>query len=215
MNQFFFCERAAPEQMDALWAEGWRHFGCYFFRYDRLEQAGRTFTVLPLRLPLSDFGPSKSQRRILKRNEDLTIRVLPAFVNEAALDLFERHKTRFQTNVPESLFTFISEQPDRAPCPCLSLCLYHRDELVGLSYLDVGKRACSSVYQMFEPDEEKRSLGVLMILLAIRLSAEMGKSLYYPGYAYVEPSHYDYKKKFKGLYGYDWAGNWQPLPRSR
>jgi len=32
----------------------------------------------------------------------------------------------------------------------------------------------------------------------------------YPGYATLGPSHYDYKKQFRGLEGYDWAsGKWR------
>ena len=211
MNEGFVCERLSPAQLDALLASGWRHFGRSFFRYDRLVQEGRTFHVLPLRLPLAAFSPSRSQRRVLRRNGDLSLRVVPAFVDDAAETLFERHKTRFEKNVPESLHSFVSERPERVPCPCACLCLHQRGRLVGLSYLDLGEAGSSSVYQMFEPDEERRSLGVLMILLAIRVSAELGKSLYYPGYAYREPSHYDYKKRFAGLCGYDWRGEWRGL----
>lgn len=132
-------------------------------------------------------------------------------MDDAALELFERHRTRFEENAPESLFTFVSEAPARVPCPCLALCLYRRAALVGLSYLDVGETACSSVYQMFAPEEARRSPGVLMILQAIRLSERLGQALYYPGYAYREAPHYDYKKRFKGLRGYDWRGRWRAL----
>lgn len=99
MHEVFFCQRVSPLALDALWAAGWRHFGQHFFRYDRLEHGNQALHVLPLRLRPAAFAPSRSQRRVLRRNADLTLRVGPAFVNDAALELFERHKTRFSHSV--------------------------------------------------------------------------------------------------------------------
>ncbi|MBL8189740.1 MAG: arginine-tRNA-protein transferase, partial [Acidobacteria bacterium] len=33
INEEFFRHSIEPELMDKLWAQGWRHFGEYFFRY--------------------------------------------------------------------------------------------------------------------------------------------------------------------------------------
>ena len=215
VNEYFFYDDVSPAQMDTLWAGGWRHFGGYFFRYASTQQEGRTFAVLPLRMRLSAFAASRSQTRTLKRNADLEVRVVPAYVDAEVEDLFEHHKTRFSHNVPESIYSFVSHEPDEVPCRCVSLCLFKDDRLVGISYLDIGKTASSSVYQCFDPLETKRSLGNLMILLSVQHSHSLGKTLYYPGYAYKEPSHYDYKKNFVGLEAYDWkTATWPPLPRS-
>lgn len=214
MNEYFFYDDVSPEQMDALWANGWRHFGNYFFRYSSTRQDNSTFSVLPLRLRLSAFAASRSQTRTLKRNADLEVRFVPAFVDAEVEALFERHKTRFSHNVPESVYNFVSHQPATLPCMCVSLCLFDRERLVGISYLDVGATAASSVYQCFDPAETRRSLGNLMILLSVQHSHSLGKTFYYPGYAYREASHYDYKKNFAGLEAYDWTtGTWPALAR--
>lgn len=196
--------------MDRLWAAGWRHFGSYFFRYSHLPKGRTVYHVLPLRVRLSALTLSRSQRRILKKNQDVETRVVPAFVSDAAITLFNRHKQRFDDNIPESLYTFVSQDPAHVPCECRAVCLYLHGALIGISYLDVGDRATSSVYQCFEPTLARRSLGIYMIIAALRWSQENGKLLYYPGYAYHEPSHYDYKKAFSGLEGYDWKGVWRP-----
>ena len=213
VNEYFFCDAVSPLQIDGLWAKGWRHFGTYFFRYSSVQRAGEVYTVLPLRVRLTTFTPSRSQKRVLRRNRDLRASLVPAFVNDEANALFERHKVRFADNVPESLYTFVSQQPARVPCECLSLCLHEAESLVGVSYLDVGAKACSSVYQCFDPDLSKRSLGILMILLSLRYARAAGKRYYYPGYAYREPSHYDYKKTLGGLEGFEWAGEWRAVKR--
>lgn len=207
INEYFLEPHIPPALMDALWGQGWRHFGAYFFRYSKAGQND----VLPLRLQLGRFQFSTSQRRVLKRNQDLEVAFQPAFINAEIENLFERHKVRFSRNIPDSLFTFIDEEPAKVPCDCLSLTLHHEGQLIGMSYLDIGQTASSSVYQFFDPAHSKRSLGVLMILLSIENSLKLGQRLYYPGYAYRQPSEYDYKKRLGRLEYFDWQGNWLHL----
>jgi arginine-tRNA-protein transferase len=209
MNEYFFHPHATSKQMDYSWEQGWRHFGAYFFRYSQTN--GKH--VLPLRIKLKVFKMSQSQKRILKKNQDLDFRVMPAFIDKQVETLFEKHKLRFKDNIPESIYTFMSESPATLPCICQSLCLYDQGNLIAISYLDMGEAACSSVYQCFDPAYEKRSLGILMILLSAQQSLKLGKTFYYPGYVFVEPSHYDYKKTFYGLEAFDWQGHWDPFTR--
>ncbi len=204
LNEYFLAAQVEPEDMDRLWAEGWRHFGEYFFRYSQI----RGQTVLPLRVRLAGFLLRRSQQRVLKKNQDIQVRLQPAFVNGQVEALFARHKTRFSHSIPQSIFNFVSQRPAHIPCRCHSLTLYHQGRLVGISYLDEGALSTSSVYQCFDPDLSRRSLGILMLLLSIRFSLERGKAFYYPGYAYQEPSEYDYKKRLGALEYFDWLGNW-------
>ena len=150
---------------------------------------------------------------MVKKSSDLTACFKPAFVNNEVEILFEKHKKRFKENIPDSIYTFVSSQPANVPCQCQSLCLYLNQHLVGISFLDIGEVSTSSVYQCFDPLEDKRSLGILMVLLSIEYSKKLGKKYYYPGYAYKEPSHYDYKKAFRGLEYFDWQHHWLPLTK--
>jgi arginyl-tRNA--protein-N-Asp/Glu arginylyltransferase len=204
---------AAPEQMDALWAKGWRHFGRDFFRYSlSLGDDGGVQFIQPLRMDLAAFQMSKSQRRVLRRNADTDVRIAPAVVDGTREAMFLRHRARFVTNIPESLHIFIpGEHPAREPCECVSVEVILAGRLVAVSYLDVGAEAVSSVYAMFEPDESWRSLGTFTLLHEIQWAAARGKRWLYPGYATAQPSHYDYKKSFRPLQCYDWRGNWLPL----
>lgn len=214
INEYFFYDQVRPEAMDHVWATGWRHFGRYFYRYSLIPHDGAIAKVMPLRVALTQFKLSRSQKRVLKRNEDLRIEFQPAFVSNEVFDLFERHKLRFKDNVPDSVYTFISQQPATVPCDCLAVSLYKDDRLLAISYLDVGKTAMSSVYQCFDPNESKRSLGTLMVLVSAQYALETGKTHYYPGYAYETSSHYDYKKSFYGLEFYHWdEAVWLPLAR--
>jgi leucyl-tRNA---protein transferase len=204
---------ASPDLMDRLWEAGWRHFGREFFRYSlTLSEEGTLQVIQPLRMELSAFCMSKSQRRVVRRNTDAEIRVMPAEVDDDREAMFFRHRERFVSNIPDSLRTFIPEEnPASVPCECVSVEVRAGGRLIGVSYLDVGETSVSSVYAMFEPDEAWRSLGTLTLLKEIEWAAAKGKRWLYPGYATVESSHYDYKKSFRPLMCFDWRGNWLPL----
>jgi arginine-tRNA-protein transferase len=198
--------------MDRLWAAGWRHFGAYFFRYSlQLDDTGVRH-VTPLRLDLTHFVPSKSQRRVLRRNADLRTEFRPASFSVQAQEMFQRHKERFRQNMPEGLETFISTEPATVPCECLECRIYTGPHLIAVSYLDLGEEATSAVYGMFEPHHGQRSLGTYTMLREIEFSRSEGRRWYYLGYATEEPSAYDYKKKFAGLQALNWdSGEWRAL----
>ncbi|MCA1632545.1 MAG: GNAT family N-acetyltransferase [Acidobacteria bacterium] len=200
-----------PWRMDELWAEGWRHFGVLFFRDRKTSYGGRRCSVMPLRVELERFTPSRSQRRVLARNSDAEIRIGETFIDREKRDLFERHKRRFHEAVPDSLYDFLSHAPASVPCRNVEICVSLGGRLAAASFLDVGESATSAVYAMFDPEESKRSLGIFTMLVAIRYSLILGCRHYYPGYACREPSIYDYKKNFAGVEYFDWRGVWGPL----
>ncbi|MDQ3805666.1 MAG: arginine-tRNA-protein transferase, partial [Acidobacteriota bacterium] len=210
-EEYFFRWHVGPREMDALWAEGWRHFGPVFFRYRRGEYGGRGCTVMPLRIDLARFAPSRSQRRVIAKNRDARVRVEATVVTAEMLLMFERHKARFSEEVPDSLGSFLSFEPASVPCPNVSILVHLEGRLAAASFLDVGHAATSAVYAMFDPAHARRSLGIFTMLEAIRYSRAHGRRYYYPGYACLEPSVYDYKKNFAGLEHFDWRGAWLPL----
>jgi arginine-tRNA-protein transferase len=213
-EEYFVSLSVGPRRMDELWAEGWRHFGVLFFRYRRSLHGGRRCSVVPLRVDLEQFSPSRSQKRILNRNSDAEVRIGETFVDAEKEDLFDRHKSRFSEAVPDSLNEFLSHAPASIPCRNVEICVYLEGRLAAVSFLDVGAAATSAVYAMFEPEESKRSLGIFTMLVAIRYSRSLGCRYYYPGYACREPSIYDYKKNFSGIEGLDWRDGWGPLAGS-
>jgi len=209
-DQQFLCLEASPEEMDRFWAEGWRHFGIFFFRYRSAVHGNKLFSVLPLRLDIPRFVQTRSLKRVLAANRDIATSIRPSSVNKAKQALFLKHRRRFKENVPTSLDNFLSPVPDSVPCRNLELCVYLGKRLLGVTFLDLGKTATSAVYAIFEPAEAKRSLGILMMLHSIQFSREQGYRYYYPGYAYHEPFLYDYKKRFVGLEYLDWKTGWKP-----
>ena len=164
--------------------------------------------VLPLRIRLADLTFSKSQRRVLRRNEDLDVTIGPIDIDTESASLFERHKTRFNHGVPESIYNFISRDSDDSPCEAKEIRVTKDGELFAVSYFDVGSNSTSGIYAMFEPTVTMRSLGIFTMLKEIEYSIETGREFYYQGYAYQGPSFYDYKKRFRGTEAFDWHHDW-------
>ena len=210
VNEIGDAEAVSRERMDELWSEGWRHFGSRFFRYSLMWQEERWKRVLNLRVPLQDWSPSKSQRRTLRRNQDLTVEFGPAEPGEEEEKLFQRHKKRFRENVPESLGDFLGDEPNGVPVPCLQVSVRKEGVLVAVSFLDLGFFSCSSIYGVFEPEESSRRLGIFTMLLEMNYARKAGLDFYYLGYVCVESSPYDYKKEVKPAWVWDWK-EWQPF----
>jgi arginyl-tRNA--protein-N-Asp/Glu arginylyltransferase len=214
INEFFHAPEVSAAQMDEFWSQGWRHFGVEFFRYSAMPTStGAWHVIQPLRVEVHGFIPTKSQRRVLRRNADLRCEWSPAVISPEVQTMFDHHKLRFTENVPESLSVFFSADPAKVPCECLSLRVWSGERLVAVSFLDIGQRATSSVYGIFEPEESARSLGVFTMLKEIEWTQSHGRLFYYPGYATREPSHYDYKKQFAGMQYLDWEEGWHVMPK--
>lgn len=215
INERFNSFYQAPEEMDALWNDGWRNFGVEFFRYSLTFYLGEIQKVIPLRIRLADFTFSESQRRVLRKNANLQVKIRPADITPEKEALFQRHKVRFRQDVPFSIYNFLSAVSTATlPCNTNEVCIYDGDRILAVSFLGIGTHSTSATYAMFEPEESKRSLGILMILKEIEYSIEQGKDYLHLGYAYEGPSFYDYKKRFSALESYDWQGNWFPFEKS-
>lgn len=210
INEEFYADTVEPRQLDQLLADGWRHFGTHFFRYNLHIYRDEIVRVIPLRIRLPDFRLSKSQRRVLGKNQDLAVEFAPIRITDEMQALFHLHKHRFHDGVPESIFNFLS--PDAANHPTTGFEITARDaygRLLAASFFDIGEMSTSAIYGCFDPEERGRSLGIFTMLKVIEFSGLHDKTFYYHGYAYEAESFYDYKKRFAGLEQYDWNGQWE------
>ncbi len=210
LNQAFEIQTVSASELDQILAQGWRHFGTYFFRYSNLPSATQVLHVQPLRMRLAQFVRNRSQQRIWQHNQDLITTVETARVLPEYKALFDLHKVRFFENIPDQLEDYLGDYPERFPCQTRVIRVMLNNELIAAHFVDIGEHSLSSVYSVYNPKYHKRNLGIFTILQAIRYAQDLGKRWYYLGFATREPSHYDYKKQFAALEFFDWH-TWQPL----
>ncbi|MEO6051337.1 MAG: arginine-tRNA-protein transferase [Pyrinomonadaceae bacterium] len=208
INEEFQAETVESATLDTLLADAWRHSGTHFFRYNFGVYESEIRRVIPLRLRLADFNLSKSQRRVLRRNVDLETTIIPFDITTEIHALFEQHKRRFKSGIPNSIFDFFARDGENSPTTVLEVSVRRETKLVAASFFDIGITSISSIYGIFDPEEPTRSLGIFTMLKEIEFAIEQDKEFYYHGYAYEGESYYDYKKRFSGLEKFDWSGNW-------
>ena len=154
----------------------------------------------PLRVPVGDFVPSKSQRRVWARNVDeITVRIGPPVIDEARLTLFNRHKMeRGLSRSGEPMTALAYRQWLVDTCmDTVEITYLEGEKLLAVSILDLGRVAASSVYHYFDPDAGRRSLGVFSALIEIEWLRQQGKLWYYFGLYVADCTHLSYKADYR------------------
>ncbi len=208
INEEFETTGVTPEQYDLLLADAWRHFGSHFFRYNFGIYEGKIRRVIPLRIRLANLTLSKSQRRVLRRNTDLEVSIVPYKITPEIHDLFERHKRRFKTGVPNTIYDFIARDAESSPTELFEITVRDNGKLLATSFFDLAEKSVSAIYGCFDPVESTRSLGIFTMLKVMEYATLLGFEFYYHGYAYEGSSFYDYKKRFAAIEAFDWDGTW-------
>ena len=183
---------ASEEDLETLLEQGFRHFGRHYFR-PVCPECGR---CLPLRLRMADYLPTKSARRILRKNVDLDTRFDAPDSRAEAYNLYRLHKRRFETVGKESFqqFTgsfFEAQQTSRHLSTYLDGCL------VAVLHLDVTPLTLSAIYCYYDDSLGERSLGTHSILLAIEHARKLGLRHVYLGYLVAENRHMAYKARYR------------------
>ena len=192
--------KSAVEVNNALSAKGFRRSQSVIYRPACVGCAA----CMSIRIPVARFRPSRTQRRVMKRNADLARRPCEAWATEAQFDLFRRyldHRHADGGMADMDAFDYASmvdETPVNSSVIEYTLPDAETGEarLVGACLSDILGDGLSMVYSFFDPDVPNRSLGACMILDHIRLAAEMGLSYVYLGY-WVNGSP---KMSYKTLY---------------
>jgi arginine-tRNA-protein transferase len=196
--EYFFAYELNYDDLDRLLAKGWRKFGIYYFR----PNCVKCFKCIPLRVPVKDFTPSRSQRRVLRKAEKIRIEFKPLTYRDEIFEIYRDHSlNRFGREV--DLETFISTFYTET-CPAMQSEYYLDDELIGVGFLDISSQAFSSVYFIFKTRYEEFSPGTYSILKEIEKAESLGKKYYYLGYYIRENKSMSYKNMFLPNEKYNW-----------
>lgn len=206
-DDVFWCHSLSPARYLALMNLGFRRSGLIVYR-PRCEGCK---ACVPLRVNVGAFAPTKSQRRVLRKNADVKLELdEPRFTMEKA-ELYRRylkhqHPDSPQESSPESLREFLYTSCTATLEAC------YRDtggRLLGVTILDICPGALSSVYHFFEPDEAKRSIGVFSVLAEIELCRKKGWPWYYLGFWVSGCATMEYKRGY-GPHELLMDGRWTP-----
>ena len=200
---------AATKLNDSLSKQGFRRSQNVLYRPSCAECSA----CMSARIKVADFEPTRSQKRVAKRNARLRRRATSPWATEAQYELFRdyltsRHAAGGMADM--DMFEFaamVEETPIRTRLieytePNFS------DGLSAVCLTDVLDDGLSLVYSFFNPDLDKDSLGTYVILDHIEIARDLGLPYVYLGYWVPGSPKMDYKAKFAGVEiynGQDWA----------
>jgi arginyl-tRNA--protein-N-Asp/Glu arginylyltransferase len=202
MKYFFSYEQMPVDLMEIALSQGFRRCGDTYYRTICRD----CNLCISYRLPLSTFKPSRSQKRNLNKNSDLSFRVLEPHLTEQKQTMYlqyqyEQHfkrpaltadsKTHFDEE--EQLHT-MQLQMYTNPLNSRELEIYLGDQLLGFGIMDIGTESISLVYFVFDMNYTKRSLGKLNILYSIEWAQESAFKYIYLGYFIPGHMKMDYKR---------------------
>jgi arginine-tRNA-protein transferase len=185
-----------PSDVAQLLARGWRRFGPSYFR----PVCDACDACESLRIPLDRFSPSASQRRVLRRNADVTVSVGEPLVDEERLALYRAwHGNR------ESARGWSPDHMDAEgyalhfafPHPAAREFSYRIDgTLVGVGLSDETPDAVSAAYFYFHPSYAHRSLGTYNVLTQATWGRTRARRFLYLGYRVEGCASLRYKGAF-------------------
>jgi arginine-tRNA-protein transferase len=160
-----------------------------------------------MRLPVADVILTRTQRRVLRRNGDLSRDLVEA---EATAEQFQLLKRYLTTRHPGGGMTgmswadYVAMVEDTAVRTHL---IEYRlpsvdggpGDLVGVTLTDLLSDGLSMVYSFFDPALEKRSLGVFAILDHLRQAQAVHLPYVYLGYWVEGSPKMDYKAGFRPM----------------
>ncbi len=203
-DEYFLATDITAKELDKLLSEGWRKFGCYFFRPScRSCQA-----CTPLRIPVNDFRPRRNQKRALSKGRLLDVTFGPLDFSPRVFEIYQSHsRVRFgreDCDLEDFLFCFYAPS-----CPGLQVSISLAGELVGVGWLDRGEISLSSVYFCFDPEHSKLNLGTYSILAGLDYAQKQGLQWNYLGYFVDGDNPTAYKDNFRPREHFDWkTGEW-------
>ncbi|EQC44007.1 arginyltransferase [Bacteriovorax sp. Seq25_V] len=207
-HQFFFASEIEKEEMDFLLSEGWRKFGQFQFR----PKCHGCQKCLPIRLKVDKFHPSKSQRKILKKNSDIKVYFSPLIFRKEHFALYLKHSSaRFESKHVDNEEDFRQTFYQYTGTQLVSE-FFLNDKMIAFGILEKGLTSLSSVYFVFDPDYSKRNLGTFGALKEIEYAMDDNLSHYYLGYWIEENKSMAYKSQFKPNQIYEWdTKTWNDL----
>ncbi len=210
MSRGFRCRTLPGWAYQALMDAGFRRSGDVFYQMTCPGCRG----CVPIRVPVDRFRPSRSQRRILGRNRDLSFEIGRPAYSEEKNRLYARYLEARHDGMMTGSQGEFERFLCRSPTDTVEVC--YRDpagRLVGVGICDLTATALSTVYFYFDPELARRGLGIYSTLLEIRVARSLGLEHYYMGYWVEGSPKMHYKSAFRPCEILGTDGTWRPLER--
>ena len=189
----FLCDELDPVIYHTLMNAGFRRSGKVLYRPNCV---GCRECVLA-RVEAARFRPSRSQRRVRRKNADVEVEIGPPHPTRTKWEVFraylEHQHDRTMEDSYEGFVRFLYE----SPVDTREIVYRIGGKVTGISIVDQCDYSLSSVYMYFDPDYARRSPGVFSVLWEIDYCRRVGIPYYYLGFYVRDCASMSYKTRFK------------------
>jgi arginyl-tRNA--protein-N-Asp/Glu arginylyltransferase len=179
---------------------GFRRSGNHIYR----PHCTHCNACVPARIPVDGFQPKRGQKRIWQRNQDLRVIGTDNIDDDAAFDLYHRYISLRHSDGDmyppdrEQYQAFLNSVWD-----CTRYFrFYDKGRLSAVAVVDKLEDGLSAIYTFFDPQADKRSLGVYAVLWEIEQAREMSLDYLYLGYWIRDCQKMSYKANYRPLQVY-------------
>jgi arginyl-tRNA--protein-N-Asp/Glu arginylyltransferase len=168
---------------------------------------------VPVRIPVAQFAPARSLRRILRKNAGVTGRQIPPQATREHFTLFHRYLESRHAGGGMADMDFADYRAMVEDSPVdTHLAEFRRPDgvLYGVCLTDRMSDGLSLVYSFFDPTLDALSPGSFMILWHAMRARELGLAHVYLGYWIADSHKMAYKARFQPLERLGPEG-WMPL----
>jgi len=192
INENLLITDLEDNDLEILLDMGFRHFGEIFFR----PLCSHCRSCISIRIPVQQFSPSKSVRRLFNRNKNFNVTLEKPIPARESFELYNQHKKRFKRQPSESYGLYLKSFYHPFTFNRM-LSIRDGDKLVAISHVDVTANAMSAVYCYFDEAYARLSPGKLAVYKEIEMAKELGIQWLYLGYYIPQNHHTHYKLHFK------------------
>ncbi len=155
---------------------------------------------IPIRIPVKKFLPSRSQLRCFKRNKDIQTSRVSTIDTKEHYELYENYINLRHSD--GDMFPADRDQYRDFLTSEWGITQYlefrnPEKKLLAVGVLDQLEAGYSAVYFYFDPNEDKRSLGMFNILHLIERAKENNLPFVYLGYWIKECQKMSYKTRYQ------------------
>lgn len=179
---------------------GWRRFGRNFF----YPACADCIECKSIRIDVSNYKYSKSQRKTINRNDETKIRIQEPSITQEHINLYNKYHA-YKAGKDGWNHQDISRQEyydnfvDGAHDFGKELLYFIDGKLVGVDLIDILDDGVSSVYCYYDPDYPRYSLGTYSLLYEIKLAEMLGLECVYLGYWVDGCKAFEYKENFRPI----------------
>lgn len=156
---------------------------------------------LSARIDVANFKPSDSQRKILRKNKDIKVKLKEKLDISSDYPLYQLYiNTRHRDGdmYPASVEQFEGFLNQTKPYSRF-YCFYQSERLIAVALTDLLDDGLSAIYTFYDPELSRRSLGKLAILWQIDQARQLGLPYLYLGYWIKNCQKMRYKSQYRPL----------------